>query len=540
MVAGALMTSACSTASVFNSYTEYMNPKIKVVAENPDEVRRFNETQKSAAVDTTIDAEAKEVQPVEEAQAVPVSKEVKQVMEVFDELDGKRDDSDRIVYLMERGHMAQWCGDVDASIKDYSDLLSEFYQEEENKASVTLSEAGAQVSSALLNDNAIPYTGYGYERVFVNYYQARNYLLKNNLEGAGVEARKATERQDIERKRHEEEIKRAKQKEAKEKADGEKKALIEKYSGSLVGAIGQAPELQGVDEVAGKVSSSFQNALALYLSGVIAEIQGDNNEAYRQFSAALSMFPKNKYLKRDLTRIVIKQGDRNELASLVKSYGNAFVAGVKKDLKKYGKEGEVIVFYEDGLVPQRQEAKLSVPTENGILSMAFPYYRKEKWTSSKPLSVSMGDKVVGTTEPVVYVRSLAAKALKEGEGARTFRAILRLIAKAVAQKVAKDKMGTIGVIASSVFNVASESADVRTWLTLPSDVHILRRLFPAGAHTLTLSHPDAVAPVQVAVDIAPGEPTFVFVERPMSKLVAKAVTLGSAKNKVAQLTGGAK
>ena len=67
----------------------------------------------------------------------------------------------------------------------------------EEKAVIRASDIGAQTASFLANDNTIPYKGDGYEKVFMYQFQAFNYLAKKDIEGAGVEVRRANREQEL-------------------------------------------------------------------------------------------------------------------------------------------------------------------------------------------------------------------------------------------------------------------------------------------------------------------------------------------------------
>jgi len=48
-------------------------------------------------------------------------------------------------------------------------------------------------------------------------------------------------------------------------------------------------------------------------------------------------------------------------------------------------------------------------------------------------------------------------------------------------------------------SVVTESADERTWRTLPSEIAIARARLPPGVHTITLQTPDGVRSVRLNV-----------------------------------------
>ena len=125
-------------------------------------------------------------------------------------LESEGKSNDLIIYNMERGRYAQVIGNSDVSMADFKASMDKIRDNDE-KALVSASGIGANFAGTLLNDNAIPYEGDGYERVLLHHYQALNYLKKKDLEGAGVEVRRANAEQEQSLKRFEKEIDRARE-----------------------------------------------------------------------------------------------------------------------------------------------------------------------------------------------------------------------------------------------------------------------------------------------------------------------------------------
>jgi len=59
--------------------------------------------------------------------------------------------------------------------------------------------------------------------------------------------------------------------------------------------------------------------------------------------------------------------------------------------------------------------------------------------------------------------------------------------KAVILQQAGKQGGILGSIAASIYNIASEQADLRSWLTLPKNIQALRIYPPEGKHRLQLA-----------------------------------------------------
>ena len=67
--------------------------------------------------------------------------------------------------------------------------------------------------------------------------------------------------------------------------------------------------------------------------------------------------------------------------------------------------------------------------------------------------------------------------------------VLRATAKAASQKAVRDVggVGQLAGIALNVANVVTESADERTWRTLPSSFSISRLSVPSGSHEFAVN-----------------------------------------------------
>lgn len=393
--------------------------------------------------------------------------------------------SDLILYNMERGRIAQVIGNSDVSMSDFK-VSMEKIRENDEKALVSASTIGANVAATLVNDNAIPYEGEGYERVLLHHYQALNYLKKKDLEGAGVEVRRANAEQNDSLKRFEKEL------------DKSREAAAEKNVGSD-GVSRIDTRYAQMDEVAGKVKNSFQNAYTFYVSAFIYELLRQPNDAYIDYKKALEIYPENRYLQKDVLRLAEKLEMREELEELKRR----FPAETRRFIDENGVgSGELLVLFEDGFVPHKQEIKIPIPINRGsLITIAFPIYQ-ERWSDQLPLRILSNSELIGSTETICDVRALAVKALKEKAPVIATRQIIRAVAKGVTATEAKKKMGELGQFASIVWNLISENADLRSWLTLPSNAQILRTTLPAGSYHLTLQHPMAAGPTYADVEIA--------------------------------------
>lgn len=382
-----------------------------------------------------------------------------------------RKSADSILYNMESGRYAQFVGNTKVSISDFNASINKI-RENEEKALISASDIGSNIAATFLNDNAVPYEGEGYERVLLHHYQAINYLKINDLEGAGVEVRRANAEQNEALKRFETEL---------EKSG--KEASMKNLNSSRISTLNY--QYAQMDELAGKVKNSFQNAYTFYLSAFIYELLGQFNDAYIDYKKALEIYPDNSYLQKDVLRLANNLGMREEYEELKQRFNPAvplFEASDDIDT------GELLVIFEDGFVPEKHEIKIPLPAgRGGIISIAFPIYQ-EKWSKQLPLQILQQNDFIGKTEPICDVRGLAVKALQEKVPLMVVRQVARAITKAVTAAETGKRGGDLAQLAAIIWNIVSESADLRSWLTLPSNVQILRATLPIGSYQMTLQH----------------------------------------------------
>lgn len=416
---------------------------------------------------------------------------------------------DGILYDMERGRLAQILGQANISRHDFSAAALRFRQDDE-RARISLSDLGADIAALGVNDNAIPYQGAGYERVMLHHYQALNYLKENDLEGAGVEVRLANAEQEDALKRHEEELERARREAEKEKV------------AHLAGEPAIAKAYAEMDQVAGKVKNSFQNAYTFYLSAFIYEALQQPNDAYLDYRRALEIYPENGFVRRDVDRLAKELG-RSEDPEALQPPFPLTQPGLA------GSDGDLLVLFEEGFVPRKTQVKIPLPIPNlGLLAVAFPVYQA-RWSPARPLSVEADGAVIGETEPICDFQALAVKALEEEVPVIATRELVRLVAKGAAAKLAREKLGLLGAIGASLWNVAGENADLRSWISLPANAQVLRAALPAGSHRLTITPEGESVPVTVELKVAKGSKNILHVIRAGAKLYTSVIPVGVEK-----------
>lgn len=367
--------------------------------------------------------------------------------------------SDRLLYLQESARVAQ-IGALPAESRQFFAEVIALYDDQDEQARIRVSSAGGGLGALMVNDNALPYRGHDYERIAAHGLQALNYWQQRDIEGAAVEFRRLTLEQQVAEQRHEREIGRA-----EEEARGSGAPGIEDFDSQFA----------GLNTAAALVRSSIQNPYFYYLAGVFREGTGNHNDALVDYKKALEITPELALLKTDIERVDRRQRGRRDRDT-----------------------GQVVIAYEQGFIPPRQEISLPIPTIHGYFAVSFPTYTDAP-LPPRPLQVSADTGARTHTEVIARFDGMAARALREQVPGMLVRQTLRAAAKYSAQKKANDELGLLGALTTQIYNLVSERADLRSWLTLPANAQVARLTLPPGQRQLALSGPGGSANVEIPV-----------------------------------------
>jgi hypothetical protein len=177
-------------------------------------------------------------------------------------------------------------------------------------------------------------------------------------------------------------------------------------------------------------------------------------------------------------------------------------------------KARLVVLYEEGLAPKKTEMSVAYPlgSADSIGAVALPVYA-EAFPGPVPVGVTVGGRRVGSTAPICSVGALAARSLAERMPGIVTRQVARAITKGVAAKAAKDSGGGWAELAVTLYNVISEQADLRSWLTLPAHIHVLSAWVEPGCRRVVLQGPGGGELWGGEVTLAAGRTTLVVVTR---------------------------
>ncbi len=350
----------------------------------------------------------------------------------------------RVLFNLDRGLLLHFGG-------KFQESNSFLFRAEERMEELYTKRIRDESASLLINDNLLPYEGEDFEKILTNFFAAINYLQLRDLEDALVEARKIDHKLSL---------------------------LGDKYKGK---------------------GRYHQDALAQYISGFIYELMERWDDAYisyhKAFEAYTSQpqiypFPFPSFLAQDLLRLSQYLGREDEFNRLSAKFGS--ISWKSQNEEKKG--GKVLIFAFSGRGPVKKEFSLTVEKKdkegNGYtFKLALPRF------APRPSQIASTEVVIdGRSEPLILaedIEIIARKVLEDRLPLIEAKATVRALAKAKADKEAKEKMGKGGVNRLLKLGLdeafkASERADLRCWRTLPAKIYIGRLILDPGHHQAEL------------------------------------------------------
>lgn len=373
-----------------------------------------------------------------------------------------------LLYYFEKGKVAYLDNDYE--------LSNTFLNKADDFISQNKRDVGGKILGTLLNPGQETYLGEDFEKVAIHYYKALNYTFLNKFDEALVEVRKI---------------------------NLQLQQLNEKYPSD-------------------KKNRYNSDAFALSLQGMLYESSRNINDAFISYRDAVDLYLKNEgnyfgvdipnQLKEDVLRTAKYLGFTNEFLRYQKLLNFDYK-------EKNNTNGEVIIFWENGLIPAKDENNfaftilpgketgivtiynkelnltLPVPISNknnnrgsfsdiSIFNVAFPkyvarhpYYKDAliKGSSAETYDFQLAENY----------EEIAFKTLKD----RTLREIgkvaLRLAVKKTSEYLVRDKNEDLGALLG-IFNSITEGADTRNWQSLPQKIYYTRIPLKKGKNTFTL------------------------------------------------------
>tara|TARA_B110000093_G_C12938747_1_gene397062 strand:+ start:405 stop:1808 length:1404 start_codon:yes stop_codon:yes gene_type:complete len=376
-----------------------------------------------------------------------------------------------LIYYFEKGKIAYLNGDYELS-NSFLNKADAFI--EENKQYL-----GGKVLGILLNPEAETYTGEDFEKVAIHYYKALNYIFLNKIDEALVEAKRIN------------------------------------------------LQLQEINDTypEGKKNRYTSDGFALNIQGFLYEASGDINNAFISYRNAVDLYlanggsffgtPLPEQLKKDVLRTAVSLGFANELDRYQKLLATTYTPP-----KEESTGGELILFWENGLVPYKDQTffnfivlpgnengivsiyneelnlTLPIPVSTGndkkrefsdidIFNVAFPKYVKRN-PSFSDATIIKDSIPIASFELAQNYEDIAFKTLKDRALREIGKAAIRLGTKKISEYILKDENENFGA-ALEIFNALSEHADTRNWQSLPNSIYYTRIPLKKGENTIYIS-----------------------------------------------------
>ena len=262
----------------------------------------------------------------------------------------------------------------------------------------------------IVNDTKEDYRGDEQEYVMVNVFQALNFAEAGNFEEALVEARR-------------------------------------------------------MDQKLKNIGARYQNPFAYFLSGLLWQVSGEpnaNEDASIDYQKAAAIYESTPKVLKDLMQEA---------------------KDVSRGLRHLDKARVYVVEY-TGFIPVKVADALAFPLDRTHLTkISFPRYQDRfSEVASSQVKISRGGVAyVQPTEVVCDLGKLARKILEGHKAAIVTKASIRPLLKYGVEKAIeiplRDKAGDLAAdlfgIAGSIYNLATEEADLRTWQSLPEMIRIV-------------------------------------------------------------------
>lgn len=355
-----------------------------------------------------------------------------------------------LLYLLDYGMVLHLAG-------RYGESVDTFEKAKRLYDSLYTVSISSEASTWFLNDNMAPYRGEDFERVMVNIFQAFNFAMLGNIQEALVEARDVDQKLKLINAQYGPDQKNAYQEDASARL----------FMGILYENSKDANDLY-------EAMISYYRALDSYIHdygryGVdVPDILKDN---------ALSMA---EYLKDP------KINDYKD------------ILGKRRPMSFEEKRSKAQIYFIHyvGLSPIKQQIDIPVPVPNGIIAkLAFPFYdERSEEISSGEFKVIGKDHNIYLDEPqtVEDIGSIAIENLNNRKMRVISKAVLRSGLKVTAEHFIKESLrrsyhndaSRYFSYIASLYNIASEQADLRSWQTLPNQIRLCHVIVEPGQYDL--------------------------------------------------------
>lgn len=413
-------------------------------------------------------ATAPHIQP--QINSFVVAEKYKQALTLLNSNEKNYGERNRLLYQMDYGLVLHLAGHYEKSIEVFEDAKKTFDR--------LITQSVSQIITTwVLNDNAADYRGEDFERVMINIFQSLNFARLRNFEEALVEAR------DV---------------------DSKLRVINKRYN---------------LDQK----NVYKEDAFARLLMGLLFEVSGrrtDDDDALISYRKAVDIYEQDYYPNYGLKTPRILKENILAMAQKLGSKDYPYYRKIFGDIEfetfaTKSQKGEVYLIHYYGLSPVKHQGFVYLPLPGGyIYKLAFPQYdhRDVDYHDGIFKAVNRDLEVFqSVTEVAEDVQAIAIKNLENRKVRVVAKALVRSGAKYYLERIHEKKIrkryGKETVrwfrYISSLYNIGSEQADLRSWQTLPSTILVARLILEPGEYELYFNNKELGK-----VDLKTGEKRF--------------------------------
>jgi len=339
-------------------------------------------------------------------------------------------------------------GDLQASTKRWLNAVRT-YESFGDRPTISGRSLSEGSLSLLLNDKTIPYDGEGFEIVLLHAFLALDFLRMGDLDAALVEIKRSYEFEAFERERYD--------------------------------------------------NTRGMNRFGRMIAVLAHEQAGEWNDARIELEKLTEELPNHPAIQHSQQRLEALRNGSTRSAELQKA--------------------QLVVFYERGRMPQKVSTDIHMQASHAFNRISVPSFGVAPPAPST-IWVHAGERKLGSTKQIENVVGVARKNLDDRIGWMTAKTVVRSTAKLLlvdktAEQV-EDKHGAtagalVGIFGSLLMS-ATEQADLRSWISLPSGIQVLRASLEPGEHRILLKAAGGGETLDLGiVSFTPGQPVYVCV-----------------------------
>ncbi len=421
-------------------------------------------------------------------------------------LDKQRDKvENNIVFFLEHASVLRAVGAYEESNWHFQtalDLMDERRGdlEGQSRTGEKLAAGSRELVALLSNLNAIPYRGFGYDRIMVHTYKTLNFLALGDKEQARVELNRLyTTQQYLVSEEYDKQI--GKDQEKVRETQNEKKQQIA-AAGADTGLVTSALTDMRQDYSVNAAYAPYVNPFATYLKAIFDATNGDTENA-KLLMNRVKDFSDNSFVKADLQ--LLESGRTIENMTYVIFESNMAPFRIEKLF-----ETVIIVPVEYEEVDENGNKTGRIIRNNIPVKIAFSWPKLKDTEQPKVHQYVVVGGAQMQTQVIADMDSVVAKEFEiRWPGIRN-RVALSVLAKTAGAIYATKAGGMLGGILASVHQEITKGTDSRTWRTLPSNFQVCRIATPAD-RKLKLGRSDN--PAIIEIPLIDGNVNVVYVKQ---------------------------